>query len=140
MAVLADGRRALSGSRDSTLRLWDLETGESLRTLQGHTDRSARWRCWRTGAAPSPALMMARCGCGTWRRGRACAPWKGTRIGSARWRCWRTGAAPSPALEDGTLRLWDLETGESLRTLEGHTDWVTAVAVLADGRRALSGS
>ncbi len=41
---------------------------------------------------------------------------------------------------DGTLRLWDLETGKSLRTLEGHTDWVSAVAVLADGRRALSGS
>ena len=42
--------------------------------------------------------------------------------------------------DDNTLRLWDLETGETLRTLEGHTHWVSAVAVLADGRRALSGS
>jgi WD40 repeat protein len=41
---------------------------------------------------------------------------------------------------DGTLRLWDLETGEGLSPLEGHTGGVTAVAVLADGRRALSGS
>jgi WD40 repeat protein len=41
---------------------------------------------------------------------------------------------------DNTLRLWDLETGESLHTLEGHTDGVSAVAVLADGRRAVSGS
>jgi WD40 repeat protein len=40
--------------------------------------------------------------------------------------------------EDGTLRLWDLETGASLRTLAGHTGGVSAV--LADGRRALSGS
>ncbi len=47
--------------------------------------------------------------------------------------------ALSGSYED-TLRLWDLETGESLRTLEGHTGGVTAVAVLADGRRALSGS
>ncbi len=31
-------------------------------------------------------------------------------------------------------------TGESLRTLEGHTIRVLAVAVLADGSRALSGS
>ncbi len=30
--------------------------------------------------------------------------------------------------------------GETLRTLEGHTSGVTAVAVLADGSRALSGS
>ena len=37
VAVLADGRRALSGSRDCTLRLWDLATGETLRTLEGHT-------------------------------------------------------------------------------------------------------
>ena len=35
--MLADGRRALSGSVDMTLRLWDLETGES-RSLRGHTD------------------------------------------------------------------------------------------------------
>ena len=38
------------------------------------------------------------------------------------------------------MRLWDLATGQSLRTLEGHTDAVSAVAVLPDGRRALSGS
>jgi WD40 repeat protein len=36
VAVLPDGRRALSGSFDLTLRLWDLETGES-RALKGHT-------------------------------------------------------------------------------------------------------
>jgi WD40 repeat protein len=41
---------------------------------------------------------------------------------------------------DNTLRLWDLTTGATLRTLEGHTDWVSGVAVLADGSRALSGS
>ena len=51
------------------------------------------------------------------------------------------GAARRPRplrLEDDTLRLWDLESGES-RVLEGHTDGVTALAVLPDGR-ALSGS
>ena len=36
MAVLADGRRALSGSEDKTLRLWDLETGAELRRFEGH--------------------------------------------------------------------------------------------------------
>ena len=35
--VLGDGSRALSGSYDCTLRLWDLATGEILRTLKGHT-------------------------------------------------------------------------------------------------------
>jgi hypothetical protein len=40
---------------------------------------------------------------------------------------------------DNTLRLWDLESGDS-RMLEGHTKGVTTVALLPDGRRALSGS
>ena len=39
---------------------------------------------------------------------------------------------------DRTLRLWDLASGES-RVLTGHTDRITALAVLPDGR-ALSGS
>ena len=37
-------------------------------------------------------------------------------------------------------KLWDLDTGEVLRTLEGHQSPITAVALLADGHRALSAS
>ena len=37
--MLADGRRALSGSGDETLRLWDLETGAELRRFEGHEAR-----------------------------------------------------------------------------------------------------
>lgn len=33
LALSADGRRAISGSKDHTLRLWDLETGQCLHTL-----------------------------------------------------------------------------------------------------------
>jgi WD40 repeat protein len=41
---------------------------------------------------------------------------------------------------DHTLKVWDLEQGTLLRTLEGHTDWVLAVVVMPDGRRAVSAS
>jgi WD40 repeat protein len=34
----------------------------------------------------------------------------------------------------------DLQTGRELKTLQGHTEWVTAVALSPDGRYALSGS
>ena len=34
--------------------------------------------------------------------------------------------------------MWDLESGEELRTLKGHTGEVSAVAVTPDGRRAVS--
>ena len=38
VAISSDGRRAVSGSDDKTLRIWDLETGQTHTTLQGHTD------------------------------------------------------------------------------------------------------
>ena len=44
------------------------------------------------------------------------------------------------ASADRTLRLWDLESGQTIRTLQGHTGLVSAVAVTPDGRRAVSGS
>jgi WD40 repeat protein len=39
VAITHDGRHALSASWDNTLRVWDLTTGQSIRTLQGHNDR-----------------------------------------------------------------------------------------------------
>jgi len=36
--------------------------------------------------------------------------------------------------------VWDLESGAELRTLSGLTDGIYAVAVYADGQRAISAS
>jgi hypothetical protein len=44
------------------------------------------------------------------------------------------------ASDDRTLRLWDLTTGACVRTLEGHSGPVRAVALTGDGRHAMSGS
>src|SRR5215831_6293369 len=44
------------------------------------------------------------------------------------------------ASADKTLKVWDLETGHALRTLEGHSRGVEGVALSADGRRAVSAS
>jgi hypothetical protein len=45
VALSADGRYALSGSYDCTVRLWDIETGRCLRVLEGHsaTVNSVAW-------------------------------------------------------------------------------------------------
>ena len=41
---------------------------------------------------------------------------------------------------DGTLKVWDLETGRCLRTLEGHADSVFACVFSPDGARVVSGA
>ena len=38
LRMTADGRRALTASRDRTLRVWDLDTGRTLHVLNGHWD------------------------------------------------------------------------------------------------------
>jgi WD40 repeat protein len=41
---------------------------------------------------------------------------------------------------DGTLRLWDVATGEAVRVFRGHRDFVMAVGISPDERLAVSGS
>ena len=44
------------------------------------------------------------------------------------------------ASDDHTLKVWDLDTGRALRTLEGHCPDVSGVTVTPDGKRAVSAS
>jgi WD40 repeat protein len=41
---------------------------------------------------------------------------------------------------DQTLRVWDVASGQCLRTLTGHTNWVRCVALTPEGRMAVSAS
>jgi len=39
LAILPDGQRVVSSSSDTTIKLWDLESGKCLRTFEGHADQ-----------------------------------------------------------------------------------------------------
>ena len=140
VAVLPDSSRALSGSRDSTLRLWDLATGETLHIFQGHGDWVSAVAVLADG---SRALS------GSWDN--TLRLWDLTtgetlRILEGHTRpvnavgLFGNGSRALSGSDDNTLRIWHVASGETLRALEGHTNWVNAVAVLGDGTCALSGS
>jgi hypothetical protein len=74
VAWSADGRHALSGSSDHTLRWWDVEQGRCLHTLEGHSDKVTTVALRATAGTPCPGRRTARCAGGTWSRADACAP------------------------------------------------------------------
>jgi WD40 repeat protein len=116
VAIHPDGRRAISGSRDATLRVWDLETGKTLRTLEGQRGYSHSIEAWAKQLDLRGTYSVTAV---------AVTP---------------DGRNAISALEDTTLQVWDLETGQMLRVLEGHMGSVTAVALTPEGRQAVSAS
>ena len=147
VAIDSAGRLAFSSSNDSTLKVWDLQTGKVLRTLKVRTyddrgsygvavDSAGRlaviasddrtYKVWdlQTGKALH-----------TFEGGSAYATRKpyGVAVDSA-------GRLAVTASWDDTLKVWDLQSGKELHTLKGHTQSVIGIAVDSAGRLAVTAS
>jgi LSD1 subclass zinc finger protein len=140
MAVTADWRWAVSGLEDKTVRVWDLETGQCVRTLAGHTDSVSGLAVTADGR-----LVVSASADGTLRvwnlgRGKCLRILKGHMDWVSAVAVTADGQRAVSGSKDKTVRVWNLETGECVRTLTGHTDWVDVVTLAADGRRVVTES
>jgi WD40 repeat protein/mono/diheme cytochrome c family protein len=140
IAFSADGKRAVTGSDDQTVRVWDVASGKEVLRLSGHTEevhavafapdgsrvasggRDRTVRLWDAAAGKELRRFTGHTERIT---GVAFAP-DGRRLLSASW--------------DGTVRLWDVDADKELHRFTGHTGPVSCVVVAPDGRFALSGS
>ena len=139
VAFSPDGQRLLSGSADSTVRLWNLHSGAETCILSGHTDK-----VWSVAFLPDGKRAISagkdksvrlwdlergrelRCFEGRTNRGLAVSP-----DGSL---------ALTGSLSDGMVRLWLVDTGRELARFKGHMSWVLGFAFTPDGKQALTSS
>ncbi|EDX83921.1 hypothetical protein S7335_1618 [Synechococcus sp. PCC 7335] len=113
VAFSPDGRTLVSGSSDKQVRLWDVESGQCLRVMSGHSGMV--WTvAYRSKTVDSKTVNS------------------------------KTDGSDEPTIasasSDKTLRLWHAQSGDCLRTLEGHTNWIWSIAFSPQGNLLASGS
>lgn len=134
-----DGRYLMSGSEDNTLKVWDLNSGLCVRTLEGHQNTVTSVHFTSDGAIGMSSAQD-----------RTIKLWD---IASGK--CLRTleghiepvedvafsesGHQALSAGMDGTLRLWEIRDRECVAVLGGHRGGVLSVCMDPSGMVALSG-
>jgi WD40 repeat protein len=139
VAVTPDSRRIVSAGADGTLRVWDLDIDPAARRWSTWWSTSiaadGTLRLWSTDGSLPQQVLTGHTG-----------PILAVRVfvtGDTR----NTGPLPGStrnwavsASADGTLRVWDLDTGRTRHILAGHTGEVRVVALMPGEHRVISGS
>jgi len=137
MCLQASNSMLATGSYDSTIRIWDLETMTTTKILEGHS-RGVTALQFDSGKLISSSLdgtlriwnyRLAKPECVSILPGHSdgvlCLHLDGKLLAS--------GSA------DSTVRVWDYEKG-TCKVFRGHKDWVNAVRITGDGKWLFSGS
>jgi hypothetical protein len=139
--MTSDGTKALSGYSDGSIDLWDLSSGNHLRTLKGP---QAKIACLQTNENLT-RIFSSDC-FGTiqvWnpRTGKCLQTLQAGHVGR------NTGLQISAdettafsSYFNGTMKIWNLPKKKLLQTLQIHPHWSQCPHISADGRAALSES
>ncbi|KAK4994122.1 hypothetical protein LTR66_005770, partial [Elasticomyces elasticus] len=125
-----------TGSYDSTIKIWDVDSGDEVRTLTGHT---MGIRCLQfDGKKLMTGSLDATLKVWNWRTGECLRTFD--RAHNAGIICLHfDGSWVASGSQDHTVRVWNSET-KSTFLLRGHTDWVNAVKLDTASRTLFSAS
>ena len=150
VAFSPDSQTLVSGSADKTIKLWNISTGQEISTLSGHglsVEAVAFSPDGKTIASSSADKTIKLWNLSTGEE-IATLPGHKSAINSLTF----SPIPPTPfakggaggilasGSEDKTIKLWNLATGEEMRTIAGYAWQVGAIAISPDGQTFASGS
>ena len=135
VAITPDGRRVVSGSHDNTIRVWDLDAGTLLYTLEAGDALAVTLDGQRVVSGSLYGIVRV------WdlATGTLLHTLHGHSRAVQRVTVTPDGRRAISSSIDKTVRSWDLETGTLLHTLILQRE-VSDMAVLPDGQRFISSS
>lgn len=139
VAFSPDGKYIVSGSYDTTIKLWDRKTGRMVRNFLGHTDWVASVAFTPDGKqilSSSADKSIRLWDQNTGRLIRQYLPVEGPYVLAVS----NDGNYLAAGGADKIIHLWDVKTGEMLRTFIGHTNRINSLAFSPDSTMLLSGS
>ncbi len=140
VAISPDGKTLASGSGDKTIKIWNLTTGQVIRTLKGHSESvysvaiSPDGKTLASGSSDTTITI--------WNitTGQLIRTLNGHSDGVYSVAISPDGKTLASGSFDKTIKIWNLTTGQEIRTLNGHSSLVHSVAISPDGRTLASGA
>ena len=110
IAFTPDGGQLVSASEDKTIRVWDLATGKTVRTIRGESAPGDQGKIYAMALSPDGKWLAA------------------------------GGFFDGPGDARNAIRLYDFASGRLVALLKGHENVVSGLAFSSDGRHLISGS
>jgi WD40 repeat protein len=136
VAFSHDGRRALSGSKDATVHLWDMETLASLACLEGHEAEVVSVAFSSDGKQALSGSLDKTVRLWDLESGREIRSFRGHTDSVVSVAFSEDGNSALSASRDGTIRICDLASGGESRRIMSQME-IVGLAFSADGMTAL---
>ncbi len=140
VAFTPDGKTLATGGRDKNVKVWEVKSGQLLKTLQGHTD----W-VFAVGISPEGNTLVSGSRDFTARvwdlaTGKCLREYKGHREGVRAILITADGKRVVTGSDDGTIQIWDINSGTTINKFSVPGGYVLSLAFTPHEARVIAGN